>query len=517
MGIQVKRILPFVLALVFGMPAWGQSVDSNGAKQLSDDLSRYIGRKALDSGILKVSVDGDAYRIAFDFDALLKMKPSKDALTFNLAPFALLVKPRGDGKWSVSSDLVPDAFLDVAGPQGVRFSVSGAAFSGVYDSELAAFTSGASSMAGMKVISRDPTEPMDLSIGAGTSTLNASKAASGGVDFAITQTIADFVETATVDVGGTGPKVPVTMKAPKVSFELNGNGVRTKALLDLLGFAVANQDEASLKANQAQLKSLLTSALPLWERLEESYHFEGLSFASSMGNFELADLSATTGIDGISGNGKIDYRIKATGLTVPQHLLPGWSVSLLPTDVELSFGGANIDLDSMARKAIEAFDLNKNPPLSDEFGDALVADFKAKNPKIVLRHSTVKNGNVEVAMEGEMTFPGKKPDTAMIVDVAGYEKIVQAVQAAAKTDPQAAQVFPAALAIKGFAKTLPDGRLEWAIDVKGDGSIIVNGAMLKPADAVQDDRGIIDPNDATVQDDDSGENDNGGAGAKLQP
>lgn len=517
MGVQVKRVLPFVLALAFGMPAWGQTVDSNGAKRLSDDLSRYIGKKALDSGILKVSVDGDAYRIAFDFDALLKMKPSNDALTFNLAPFALLVKPRSDGSWSVSSDLAPNAFLDVEGPHGVRFSVSGAAFSGVYDSGLAAFTSGASSMAGMKVISRDPKEPMDLSIGAGTSTLNASEAAGGGVDFALTQTIADFVETATVDEGGTGPKkVPVTIKSPKVSVELTGNGVRTKAFLDLLGFAIANQDEAALKANQAQLKSLLTSALPLWERLEETYRFEGLSFASSMGNFGLADLSATTGIDGISGNGKIDYRIKATGLTVPQHLLPIWSVSLLPTDVELSFGGTNIDLDSMAKKAIEAFDLNKDPPLSDEFGEALVADFMAKNPKIVLRHSTVKNGNVEVAMEGEMTFPGKKPDATMTVDVAGYDKIVQAAQAAAKTDPQAAQVFPAALAIKGFAKTLPDGRLEWVIDAKADGSIIVNGAMLKPADEVQDDP-TMDPNDVTVPDNGSGESDNGGAGAKLQP
>ncbi|AZN99624.1 hypothetical protein EJ066_22255 [Mesorhizobium sp. M9A.F.Ca.ET.002.03.1.2] len=510
----MKRVLPFVLALAFGMPAWGQTVDSNGAKRLSDDLSRYVGRKALDNGILKISVDGDAYRIAFDFDALLKMNPSKDALTFNLAPFALLVKPRSDGSWSVSSDLAPNAFLDVEGPRGVRFSVSGSAFGGIYDPGLAAFTSGVGSMAGMKVISRDPKKPMDLSIGAGTSTLNASKAAGGGVDFAMTQTIADFVETVIVDEGGSGPKVPVTMKSPKVSVEVTGNGVRTKAFLDLLGFAVANQDEASLKANQAHLKSLLTSALPLWERLEETYRFEGLSFASSMGSFELADLSATTGIDGISGSGKIDYRIKATGLTVPQHFLPSWGVALLPTDVELSFGGANLDLDSMAKKAIEAFDLNEDPPLSDEFGEALVADFMANNPKIVLRHSIVKNGNVEVTMKGEMTFPDKKPDATMTVDVAGYDKIVQAVQAAAKTDPQAAQVLPAALAVKGFAKTLSDGRLEWVIDAKADGSVVVNGAMLKPADAVQDDGDIIDPNDATDQDDGSGENDNGGAGAK---
>lgn len=516
MGVQVKRVLPFVLALAFGAPAFAQTVDNQGAKQLSDDLSRYIGSKVLDSGIIKISVDDGAYRIAFDFDALLKVKPSKDPLTFNLAPFALLVKPRSDGSWSVSSDLAPNAFLDVEGPHGVHFSVSGAAFSGVYDPGLAAFTSGASSMAGMQMISRDPKEQVDLSIGAGTSTLNASKSAEGGINFAMTQTIADFVETATVDGGETGLKVPVTIKSPKVSADVSGNGVRTKAFLDLLGFAIANQEDAALKANQAELKSLLTSALPLWGRLKYSYRFDGLSVASPAGNFGLADLSATTDIDGISDNGKVDYRIVATGLTVPQQLLPGWTAALLPTDIELNFGGANIDLDSMLRKAIEAFDLNEDPPLSDEFVEALAADFMAKNPKVVIGHSTVKNGDIEVAMEGEIMFPGNKPDATVTVDVAGYDKIVETLQTGAKSDQQAAQVFPFALAVKGFGKTLPDGRIEWVINAKPDGSVLVNGAMLKPADAVQDDPGI-DPNDTIEQDHGSGENDGGGAGAKLQP
>ncbi|WP_181167096.1 hypothetical protein [Mesorhizobium sp. B2-8-3] len=116
-------------------------------------------------------------------------------------------------------------------------------------------------------------------------------------------------------------------------------------------------------------------------------------------------------------------------------------------------------------------------------------------------------------MEGEVTFPGMKPQASVIVDIAGYDKIVQAVQEGAETDPQAAQAFPGLLAIKGFAKTLPDGRFEWVVDAKADGSVIVNGAMLKPADAVQDNP-IIDPSDATVPDNDP---DGGDNGAKLQP
>jgi acylphosphatase len=121
----------------------------------------------------------------------------------------------------------------------------------------------------------------------------------------------------------------------------------------------------------------------------------------------------------------------------------------------------------------------------------------------------VKNGSIEVALEGEMTFPGKKPDANVTIDVAGYDKIVASLQEAAKTEPEAAQYFPIALAIKGFGKTLPDGRIEWAINAKPDGSVIVNGAMLKQPDPVTD--------DSTDQDASPGEGNSGGAGAKLKP
>jgi hypothetical protein len=49
------------------------------------------------------------------------------------------------------------------------------------------------------------------------------------------------------------------------------------------------------------------------------------------------------------------------------------------------------------------------------------------------------------------------------------------------------------LAIKGFGKTLPDGRLEWVINSRADGSVTVNGAMLKPADPVEADDSAKEP------------------------
>ncbi|TIO28529.1 MAG: hypothetical protein E5X96_08070 [Mesorhizobium sp.] len=115
----------------------------------------------------------------------------------------------------------------------------------------------------------------------------------------------------------------------------------------------------------------------------------------------------------------------------------------------------------------------------------------------------------------------------MTIDVAGYDRIVDALKEAAKSDEQMVQAFPFALAVKGFGKTLPDGRLEWVINTKADGSIVVNGAMLKGPDKVQDDSAGQDDNssgddgangtDNSTGGADSDGGDNGGAGAKLQP
>ncbi|RWI91032.1 hypothetical protein [Mesorhizobium sp.] len=527
----MKRVLPLVFILAFSAAAVAQTVDSQGAKQLSDNLARYFGKQAFEKGVLKVSVEGDAYKIAVDVKALVSALPEQKPFKIDLAPYALMVKPRSDGFWDVTSDFshtMSFEFNGPEGPQSMQVSVKDGKGSAVYDPNLAAFTSGASSMAGMTMTSREAKQQADVTAGAGTATIAATKSANGGVDFKATQKVSSFVETIKMDDPNSGMNFPVTLKTPELSVDANGKGVRTKPLLDLLAFAVANEDEAKLKANQAELKSLLLAALPVWERIDGNYSFKDFEVESPVGKFAAKQFSTAFAMDGISPNGRVDYSIKASGLTIPQQALPAWSVALLPTDIDLNFGGANIDLDTMARKTIEAFDLNKNPSLPDAFGKALVEDFKAKKPKIVFGHSTVKNGGIEVAMEGEVYFPdSKKADGSVTIDVAGYDRIVDALKEAAKSDEQMVQAFPFALAVKGFGKTLPDGRLEWVINTKADGSIVVNGAMLKGPDKVQDDSAGQDDNssgddgangtDNSTGGADSDGGDNGGAGAKLQP
>ena len=71
--------------------------------------------------------------------------------------------------------------------------------------------------------------------------------------------------------------------------------------------------------------------------------------ANSAVRFVLAPASA--------GMERSNYGVKIGGLTVPAGVLPAWSATLMPTELDLNLGGANLDLDSLVREAIEAFDL----------------------------------------------------------------------------------------------------------------------------------------------------------------
>lgn len=499
----MSRLLSAALALSLAAPAFAQTVDEKGAAALSDSLARYIGRKAIEEKLVTVAPGGDGYAVTVDFRAMVGLMPKQGPLKVDVAPYTIMVKPRGDGSWDVSSDSPWDGSFEVErsgkAPQTTRFSIKDSRFAGVYDPDMAAFVSGTSSMSAMSMVSRDGTQDAEVATGPATATFGAAKAANGGVDFTMSQKIADFVETLRVDDPESGLKFPLTVRSPEMAIDASGTGVRSKALLDLLAFGVAHGEEARKAVNQNELKQLLLAALPLWEKAQGSYGFRDFAVESPLGTFGASQFGVTAAADGISQNGRIDYTVKASGLKVPDGLVPAWSAPLLPTEVQFSFGGANLDLDTMARKAIAEFDLGRQPPLPEDFGDTVAAGFMAKTPKVVIGHSVVRSSAAEVAFEGEVTFPEgtEKPDIAATVDVAGYDRIVDTLQAAAGTMPDLAQYVPVALAIKGFGKTLPDGRIEWAVNGKPDGSVTVNGVLVKPADPPAGD----DEADGSSQDD----------------
>jgi hypothetical protein len=500
----LRRILPFVSILAFASPALAQAVDAQGAAQLQESLSRYVGKTAFEKGVLKVAADGDAYKIDLDMKALLALLPAEAKVKAEFTPYALRVKPRADGDWDVSGDMMPNGSVDFAGPEGqqkMEWTIADGKFSGVYDPDLATFSTATGSYGSMKMTSTDALTKTDASTGAGNFSMTAGSAAAGqGIDFTSAQTMADFMETIDFTTPDAQLPFPIVLRSPKYAIDAKGAGFRSKPILDLVAFFVANAEEAKIKANQGELKTLLLAALPLWDNLAGGGGFTDLAVPTPMGEFGASLLGLNFDFDGISQSGELTYGFKLAGLKVPAEaaqLAPAWAVSLLPTDLEINLGGANLNLDGPARKAIEAMDLTKEPPLPDAVSSQIEADFKANPPKFIIGRSFIKNADTEISTTGEVTFPEanpEKPDVNMTIEATGYDKMVEVIQNASATDTDAQQAFPVLLAVKGFGKTLPDGKIQWVVNAKPDGSVIVNGGMVKGPDAPEPAPEPVDPN-----------------------
>jgi hypothetical protein len=480
--------------LLLASTCLAQTVDDRGAARLTDDLARYFTRQAFDRGVLAVAIDGDAYRLTIGLEALAGLLPDQGNFKLDFPDYALKLKPRADGTWSVSgvSDFGGSfTARDPGVAQDMTMSLTGLAFDGVYDPSLAYFSSGTGSQKAMSITTRDARQHVEVRIGPSVAILSAVAAPAGGVDLAARQTITDFVETVEVEnpeagANLAGGKIPVTLRSPNLVVEMTGKGVRSRSFLDLWAFIVANPSDEMLRAKQAEFKALLRAALPVWNRIDASYGFKDIAIETPMGGFGAAEIGITAGMDGVSSGGTIDYAISASKLVIPAAVVPAWAAPLLPTDIELHFGGAGIALEGIAGKAIDALDLSRDPPIPVEAQSAIQAEFMAHLPKVVMRRSFVRNGDVAVSMEGEMSWPtgrSDKPDAVMTIDVKGYDRITAVLQEAAKTQPEANQAFTGALMAKGFAKTLPDGSLEWKVGVKPDGSVAINGVTIKGPDA----------------------------------
>lgn len=490
----MRRVLPIFSILAFTTPAFTQSVDDAGAGRITESLSRYLGAAAFDKGMVKVSVDGDSYRLVVDFDAIAAMVPKEAALSLDLDPYTLRLKPQADGTFAVDGALFPNgavAFQTPATEQSpsmrshVEWSTESGTFSGIFDPALATFSEATGSYRGMKMLSRDDMQKVTVSAGSGSVDARAVKSAGSGVDFTSTQTITDVSEILTMTPAPGSPPTDVTITSPKITADSSATGLQSKPILDLVAFGVAHADQDKIAGDQAELKRLMLAALPLWTTLKGGYDVTDLSVQTTFGQFGVANFGTDISVDGIRTNGSVDYDFEIAGITVPAGLAPGWSTPLLPTDVSLNFGVRNLNSEGPVRQFIEAVDFDREPPISSEVGQQIQTDFMASPPTFVMGRSVIRNKDTEIVLSGEMPFPLGKPALTATVEVAGYDTAVAALQSAAASEPAAQQVLPFALAAKGLAKALPDGRLQWVLDLKADGSFLVNGTTLKGPDPIE--------------------------------
>lgn len=492
----MRRSLLVVAALLASTSAFAQTIDQQGADALTTNLKRYVGQAAFEKKILTVDVDGDAYRLGLDFQALMAALPKQAAGKINASPYALRLKPRTDGSWDVSGPLAPNGSFEFPGPDGPQtgeLTVTNGSFTGIFDPALSYFSSANGSNDALRFTSTDGPQAVEMTTGAGTFDLTGKAGANGGVDIDQKQTLTNVKETISAPAAPDMPPVGITVSAPKMDISTGGTGFRISEFLNVLTFAVEHSEEAKFKAAEGQFKQLLVEALPLWDKFNGSYAFSDFAAVTPYGSFGAGSLGVDMNMDGIGKAGTLDYGMTVSDLKLPEGIAPTWSAAILPTDISLRFGGANLNLDGPARKFLAAMELGKEPPVSDAVSQEIAAEFLASAPKVTITNTSIRNSDTEITVNGEVTFPNAKPDVAVTFEVSGFDKLEDALKTAAASDPSAAEMFPMILAAKGFGKALPDGNIQWMVNVEPDGSVKVNGVMLKGPDEVAPDV-PLDPN-----------------------
>jgi hypothetical protein len=480
----LRHIVPFLFLL--SAPAFVQAADTGGAEALIAVLARYIGTTAFDKGVVKITVQDDAYRVELDFDKLVSLLRIQDGLTLDIEPYVLSVKPRADATWDISGNPVPSGIIEIEtenGSQTSEWQATDASFSGIYDPALAGFSTAAGKSGMISITTTDPASTSEFSAASGSFQTQSTRNAVRGVDFTALRTLSGVVQTMRFVVADSGSGLPIVLRSPELTYSSSATGFQSQALLDLLAFAVDHADEERMQAAQPQLKTMLRAALPLWENLSGAIDWREPSIGSPAGIFSAADARFAITMDGARKDGTISFGLEIDNLTVPAGLLPQWSAPLLPEDLDVNFGGTGFDLEGLATTAIEAIDLSRDPPPSEEAGGTIVDRLLDMPHKFLLNRSTISNKDTVLSASGEMTFVNGERTLTATVEIAGFDTAMQAIQAASATAPEAQQAYLIAAGVKGLAKTLSDGRLQWVVDMAPDGAVTINGTPVKPANA----------------------------------
>lgn len=477
----MRHALSLLSIAAFTSPALAQAIDSNGASALQTSLSAYFGSTVFDEGAIRIVPSGNSYRLEADFNAIMGLLPG--GASFDPSPLLLDLKPLPDGTWELANTLRTSGWFNSKVPEAAmsaNWSIANGQLKGTYDPALAAFSSMKMSGGAISLTMREPAKDTQVTIGKANIEMQAERSAKSGIDISATQNLSDFVETVTLRDEGT--ELQVMLQAKRVAAQTTAAGLQSKPFLDFLAFAVANADPAKFKAKQAELKTLLLAAFPLWNRLRGDQQWYDIKVITPFGTFGAAKVEVTGSLDGISGQSTASYRGQATGLTGPTHLLPAWAVPLVPSDIDIGLGAKDLDVETPLLTLIAAFDLNKEPPVPDDVGELMQRDFLDKQPKLTIPRSTMGNADYRIAVEGEITVVDEKPAVRAVVDLSGYDKVVEATKAGAVADPTAMRIYTSLLALKGLAKTKPGGLLQWAIETRQDGALLVNGTMLGSPD-----------------------------------
>jgi hypothetical protein len=450
-------------------------------------IQAYVGSEP---GVVAVTAAGDAYEIAIDVAPYLK-KITQPGFTSKVDVLKMNAKPNGDGTWAVSSTGPFSISAEVPNVFSFNMGLKNQDYSGTYSTAVQTFLESKYDISGMTLSQRtvDPTSQMVNTSATGiekiTGTGSATDLGNGTADsqskfnFAGLVSSSKFEPTAGASAETSTQGFSYTWTAPTGTYETDGKGLTSKAIMDLAAFAVSHPSKELVLKDQALLKEKLLAALPAFASVIGGYSFENVTIDSGLGKFGIASLGVKADMNGAVKTGRLAESFAISGLSLPEGLpLPPWSKGLIPTDVKIGFDVSNFDLETPARKFITEMDISKPEPVPPGSEAAYLAAFAPSNSvKLTIPPGLIAAPLYSFDYEAvtDISFAGLPTVTAK-VSMTGMEAVIAQLQQAA-ADPTAQQAMAGLFAAKGIGKVDGD-KTVWDITMGADGKLFVNGTDI---------------------------------------
>ncbi len=462
-----------------------------GAVKLTGVFQRYLGKTP---GVVTVTPAGESYTLRVDA-ARLVAQLAQPGLALRSEPMQFSLTERGEGLWGVVQDGPLAIELELPGQITLSATAEKNSTSGLFDEALGTFREVQSQTKGMVLSQRrltaavegQPAVPSVTRSEVSEATYRAQGVAGkdGGVDITSRMDMIGLKEVSTVSEPGM-PAFELTLAAARYKVDGKIAGLRTHQTADLLAWAVAHASGPQVIADQEGLRRRLEALLPVFDQLQSQAEITGIKADTPLGRFTLDRVGVDATLNGVVEDGLLRQSISLMGFEAPAGVVPDWALPLVPEGLSLDLQAEGFVLAAPARLLIAGFDLTKPDPIDKNIGPTLLSAFlPGEGARITLAPGGVSGPDYNLGYEGSMVI-GREgvPTGASTITVEGWDSVLAAVNAA---PPEIrSEMGPAMLLIGGMARPAAGGSgLQWVIDAKTPGKILVNGVDVTAMGAAQ--------------------------------
>lgn len=475
----MKSSLALLAVLFLGSSSSGAlaAATAEEAQRLTAALQAYLGS---DSGVVSVTPSGDTYALKLDA-APLFAKIKEPGFSASLSPFEMTLTDQGGGKWQVDQDQAVTFSLKAGEAVDMSGQIGNLKGSGIFDEAMGGFTSSTSDFSDFSFAQTVVEKGMATKVAYTMAKIHYETAltpSGDGADGTMKATMSGLTETisAPAAADGSTPPMDFTIAVTDGSQDGTVKGLKPRATLDLMAWAVAHPSGEVIKAAQAELKDKLRAVLPLFANINATSTMNGVTVATMMGQVGIARLDVDVEANGIVDDGRLREKFSVSGLSLPQGLVPPFAADLVPSAFTIDFNLGDFNLAAPAKLVIDNFDLTKEPPLPPGVEQQLLQALLPKGAVTIgLGPSTVIAKLFDLGVEGSMIAgPMGTPSGEATVRLKGLDGVLTALQAA-PPEMGMQQMGPMVMMAKGMAKTEADGTLTWKIENTQQGGILING------------------------------------------